>query len=77
MSVQVELQRPHACFTNLDEIQGRVVLWLRSSESIAAVTVKLEGESRSQLVDLVGMRGPSDPYASQQTCTEVHKVGAV
>lgn len=56
MSVQVHLDKPHAHFTNLDFITGRVSLRISYSETIAAIVVKLEGESKTRLV-------PPSPYA--------------
>ena len=74
MSVRIQLHRPHSSFTNLDEIEGCVFLSLVSQETIAAITVKLEGESRSRLAGISG--GASyDPYRRDQTQLEVHKVG--
>ena len=50
MSVHIQLDRPHAHFTNLDFITGRVLLRISYSETIAAIVVKLEGESKTRLV---------------------------
>ena len=75
MSVRIQLHRPHSSFTNLDVIQGRVFLSLTSQETIAAITVKLEGESRTRLAGVTGGPGTYDPYQRDQTRLEVHKVG--
>lgn len=50
MSVHIQLDRPHAHFTNLDFITGRVLLRISYSETIAAIVVKLEGESKTRLI---------------------------
>lgn len=65
MSATIQLDRPHAHFTNLDFLSGRVVLQLYSETSIAGIQVKLEGESRTRLAD------NSD---RKRTEAEVHKV---
>lgn len=63
MSVRIELFKPHSSFTNLDFIEGRLFLSLLSPDAIAAITVKLEAESRSRLASDRG-----------ETQLEVHKV---
>ena len=50
MSVRIQLDNPHNCFTNLDFISGRVILSLVYNETIAGIVVKLEGESRTRLI---------------------------
>ena len=72
--LRIELRKPHSSFTNLDELSGRVLLSLTSQETIAAITVKLEGESRTRLAGSYGPPGTYDPYARDQTQLEVHKV---
>ena len=72
--LRIELHRPYSSFTNLDEISGRVILSLLSQETIAGITVKLEGESRTRLAGGYGPPGTYDPYARDQTQLEVHKV---
>ena len=49
MAVRVLLDRPHAHFTNLDFITGKVLLQLNFNETISNIVVKLEGESRTRL----------------------------
>lgn len=71
--LRVQLQHKHTSFTNLDEISGRVFLSLVSQETIAAITVKLEGESRTRLAGST-LPGSYDPYSRDQTQLEVHKV---
>ena len=72
--LRIQLHQPHGSFTNLDEIAGLVHLSLLSQETIAAITVKLEGESRTRLAGVSGPPGGYDPYARNQTQLEVHKV---
>jgi len=74
MSVRIQLDKPHAHFTNLDAISGRVILSILSPETISNINVKLEGESRSRLAGYVNPRGAYDPYERDQTQLEVHKV---
>ena len=62
MSVRIELDRPHAHFTNLDIISGRIILSILGPETISSINVKLEGESRSRLAGRVNIRGSYDPY---------------
>lgn len=50
MSVRVQLDNPHAFYTNLDFISGKIVLNLLTDETISAIVVKLEGESRTVLI---------------------------
>jgi hypothetical protein len=47
MSVRIQLDDPHSFYTNLDFISGRVILSLANDDSISAINVKLEGESRT------------------------------
>ncbi|KAI9798633.1 MAG: hypothetical protein M1825_005057 [Sarcosagium campestre] len=49
MSVRIQLDTPHAHFTNLDFISGRVYLQLLHDESVSSIVVKLEGESKTRL----------------------------
>lgn len=72
MSVRIALDSPHAHYTNLDFITGKVMLNLSSDSTISAISVKLEGESRTRLA------GPRNPYdqrrRQEKTELEVHKV---
>ena len=81
MSVRIQLDRPHAHFRNLDLITGKVILTILNNETISAVTVKLEGESKTciavsqlppekQLIPALGPRGMNHAEL------EVHKVMA-
>ena len=76
MSVRVELKQRHNCYTNFDFVEGRVLLSILQQETIAAITVKLEGESRTRLAGQVPMRGRGqyDGFQNEQTQLEVHKV---
>lgn len=75
MSVSIVLDRPHAHFTNLDFITGRVVLNIQSNENISAIAVKLEGESRTHLaVDSQLHEPAAGPRARNFEEVEVHKV---
>ncbi|KAI9055809.1 hypothetical protein LZ554_000749 [Drepanopeziza brunnea f. sp. 'monogermtubi'] len=60
MSVRIQLDDPHTFYTNLDFISGRVILSLPSEESVSAIVVKLEGESRTAL-----MRPPNMPNSQR------------
>ena len=73
MSVVIKFDKSNTWqYTNLDFVDGRVVLLLQSDSTISAINVKLEGESRTRLA------GPRQPYndRSDKTRTEleVHKV---
>jgi Arrestin (or S-antigen), N-terminal domain len=73
MSVRIHFDRPEVHFTNLDFITGKVVVHLVADAAISAVTVKLEGESRTRL------SGPKLAYSQERsdkrrTELEWHKV---
>ena len=74
MSVRVDFLNQHSCYTNFDYVEGRVVLCLVQPETIAAITVKLEGESRTRLAGVLQVRGQYDGFQRDQTQLEVHKV---
>lgn len=50
MSVRVHLDNPHQFYTNLDFISGKIILNLTTDETISAIVVKLEGESKTILI---------------------------
>ena len=77
-AVHVQLDRPHACFTNLDNITGRVILNLLGDETVTAIVVKLECESRTRLAapPVPGYSGRADQLDKTQTKLEVHKVNS-
>ena len=77
MSVQIHLDRPHAHFTNLDFITGRVLMRIPYNETISAVVVKLEGESKTRLVPPSPYSGYDHPLYREKPGKaelEVHKV---
>lgn len=67
-------------FTNLDFISGKLILNLTNEEDITAITVKLEGESRTRLIGIAG-RTQQNAFSyddrRQQTEMEIHKVSVV
>ncbi|CAN8105875.1 unnamed protein product [Discula destructiva] len=65
MSVRIVLTNPPEFYTNLDVISGKVILGINRPESIGAVIVKLEGESKTAL----GLpdAGLQDNYPPQPT----------
>ena len=73
MSVRIQLDKPHAHFTNLDFITGAVILSILGPETISNINVKLEGESRSRLASPLNQRGTYDSY-DRDSRLEVHKV---
>jgi hypothetical protein len=71
MAVRIQFDKPNAWhFTNLDFVTGRVILTLPTDATISAITVKLEGESRTRLA------GPKTAQDDKRRRTEleVHKV---
>ena len=88
MSIRILLNKPHAFYTNLDVVTGKVLLNLPRDEAIAAIVVKLEGESRTRLAGVAANRRPAgglltarligrEPYDDAETELEVHKVGNI
>ena len=74
MSLRIQFATQHECFTNLDYIEGLVILSIVQQETIAAITVKLEGESRTRLSGVNLARVQYDGFQKEQTQLEVHKV---
>ncbi|KAK4140610.1 uncharacterized protein C8A04DRAFT_14807 [Dichotomopilus funicola] len=78
MSIRVRLENPPEFYTNLDFIQGHVVLSLSRPEQIGAIIVKLEGESRTALgvpTDSPGMGiAGRERSTSGDTLHENHKI---
>ena len=78
MSVRIQLDDPHAFYTNLDFISGRVILSLTTDENVSAIMVKLEGESRTMLMRPIGPpQQPqlySRPNQRQTVAMENHKI---
>lgn len=74
MSVRVQLDLPHGdIYTNLDFVSGRVLLTLPTDTTISAITVKLEGESKTRLEGTRSVPGAYDREKSK-TLLEVHKL---
>ena len=69
MNVSISLQHPHDHYTNLDVIQGKVVLRVPNPTNISSIIVKLEGESKTRLLAPIH---PSRPD-KQRPVLEVHK----
>lgn len=74
MPVRIQLDKPHAYFTNLDYITGRVILSTVFEETISAVIVKLEGESRTRLAGDLSHGADYAMSERPRTELEVHKV---
>jgi hypothetical protein len=85
MSVQIQLDDNKSSYKNLDFINGRIVLSLGHDESVSAVVVKLEGESKSAIERAQGTgRYPSSAlvtkndqragFQRQGVATEKHKI---
>ncbi|KAK0672453.1 hypothetical protein QBC41DRAFT_343866 [Cercophora samala] len=49
MSIRIALENPPEFYTNLDVMKGHVVVTLSRHETVGAIIVKLEGESRTAL----------------------------
>jgi Arrestin (or S-antigen), N-terminal domain len=72
MAAVIHVDKPHAYFTNLDPITGKVILQLNSDTSISSINVKLEGVAHTRLV---GPRHPGgDVFDKTKTEFEIHKV---
>jgi hypothetical protein len=69
MLVQVHLDHPHEHYTNLDLINGRVLLRVPNPTNVSSIVVKLEGESRTRLMAAVRPDRPD----RQRPVLEVHK----
>lgn len=75
MAVFIQLDRPHAHFTNIDFITGKVILRLHVNESISSIVVKLEGESKTRLgSDFQVGYGQYERHERGRPELEVHKV---
>ena len=76
MSVRIQFDQPDSyCYTNLDQVSGRVTLILPTDATISAINVKLEAESRTRLSG--PKPGYNDRSDKKRTELEVHKVGRV
>lgn len=70
MLVTIGLEHPHSHYTNLDLIQGKVILRVANPSNVGSIVVKLEGESRTRLLAAVRPDRPE----RQRPVLEVHKV---
>ncbi|KAF5011414.1 hypothetical protein FDECE_2477 [Fusarium decemcellulare] len=81
MSIRIALDNQPEFYTNLDFIQGRIVLGLNRAEQVGSIVVKLEGESGTALqapnafdADF-GARPPGGPQRPPGSiATENHKI---
>ncbi|KAF2033148.1 hypothetical protein EK21DRAFT_59266 [Setomelanomma holmii] len=69
MNVSIALQHPHEHYTNLDVIQGKVILRVPNPTNISSIIVKLEGESKTRLLAPLHPNRPD----KQRPVLEVHK----
>lgn len=74
MSVRIQLDKTRGAFTNLDQVSGVVILSILGPETVSAITVKLEGESRSHLAGNINPRRNYDGFEKEGSRHEVHKV---
>ncbi|ORY62999.1 arrestin [Pseudomassariella vexata] len=76
MSIRIALDNPPEFYTNLDFIQGRIILGLNRSENVGNIIVKLEGESRTALALPRGdfENQPVSSVTSGDVVTENHKL---
>ena len=74
MSVRIQIDQPQTHFTNLDFLTGRVIVHLVADAAISAVTVKLEGESRTRLSGPKLGYNNSERPDKKRTEVEWHKV---
>ncbi|KAH7149693.1 hypothetical protein B0J13DRAFT_312834 [Dactylonectria estremocensis] len=80
MSLRIALDNQPEFYTNLDLIQGRVVLGLNRTEQIGSIVVKLEGESITALQvpnvfeSEIGVKPGSAQRAPGSIASENHKI---
>ncbi|ROV94529.1 hypothetical protein VMCG_08155 [Cytospora schulzeri] len=82
MSIRIALEDAPEFYTNLDIISGKIILGISRAEEIGAVTVKLEGESKTALgtpdsvqdSQLGGRRRRATVAENSQTLQENHKI---
>lgn len=78
MSLRIALDDAPEFYTNLDTIQGRIVLSLTRHEQVGAIIVKLEGESRTALavpaIDANSNQTSSTSSSSGGILHENHKI---
>ncbi|TID26476.1 hypothetical protein E6O75_ATG00969 [Venturia nashicola] len=73
MNVQLQLD-PHGPYTNLDLVNGRVILHNPSSTTISHITVKLEAESRTRLLAPPSQDPRQNRRNEPRPMLEVHKL---
>lgn len=69
MNVSISLVDTHEHYTNLDVVNGKVLLRVQYPANISNIIVKLEGESRTRLMAPVHPARPD----KQRPVLEVHK----
>ncbi|KAI4216469.1 MAG: hypothetical protein LQ351_000958 [Letrouitia transgressa] len=80
MSVRIHLDKPQGCFTNLDYITGKAILSITGNETVTAINVKLEGDSKTRLLGTRPFGGIDERFPSRQRGdeaqveTEIHKL---
>jgi hypothetical protein len=86
MSVQIQLDDHKRSYTNLDSIGGRIILSLSHDESVSAIVVKLEGQSKSVIARTLSLPpsafyhlnssrvSKDDQRQGSATATEKHKI---
>lgn len=74
MSVRIQLDNPHAFYTNLDVISGKVILSLSREETISTIIVKLEGESKTTLLRPPPARDEPPRRGQDNVLVENHKI---
>lgn len=76
MSIRIVLDNAPEFYTNLDIVRGRVILGISRHENVAAITVKLEGESKTALAVPDDFPGPGqgNRASSGDVVHENHKI---
>lgn len=75
MSIRIALDNGPEFYTNLDIIKGRIILGINRPEPIGAITVKLEGESKTALAVPANEDGREvRPRPSGSVVQENHKI---
>jgi hypothetical protein len=83
MSVQIQLDDHKRSYTSLDSIGGRIILSLARDESVSAIVVKLEGESKSVIARVRGaghysshslVTKDDERQAGEEAAKEIHKI---
>ncbi|TQS39311.1 hypothetical protein Golomagni_00167 [Golovinomyces magnicellulatus] len=69
MSVRIDIDDPRAVRTNYDTISGRILIFVKTDVKISTILVKLEGESRTQLVP-----SSNGHFSKSGLVIETHKI---